>query len=165
MMPEVIISQAGVFVRFAYIHRNPLAVGKELGPAMITVDPTVISLRRNCGSDGKPSRNANRARQGDEIDVEIRAIARAGIAGIHRVADAPAGTVSGVAQFFDHVLVKRAGSGHVAPFSACGLLGNRAEVFVGRDEPFWIQISLWTGLANTVFRFFESLDVITYLNG
>src|SRR5512144_1170198 len=98
MMSEVVGGEARVLVRFAHIHRHPLAVSEKFGPAMVPVNSTMIAFRRNCRANLQSGRDANLARQGDEIGVEVGAIPGAGVTGIDGIADTPPGAVFGVTQ-------------------------------------------------------------------
>src|SRR5206468_11150733 len=117
-------------VGFADVHRHPFAVSEEFRPTVVAVNAAVIPLRRDRGTDGEAGRNAKFPRQRDEVGVKIRAVAASGVAGINRVTASPSWTVFGVAQLFDHVVIKRAGASQVSRFSPGDLLGNCAKGFV-----------------------------------
>ena len=53
MMTEVIGRQGGTLVTLADVNGPPFPIGLELGPAMIAIDPALVSLRRDGRANGK----------------------------------------------------------------------------------------------------------------
>ena len=56
----------------------------------VGINAAVIALGRNGRANGKTRRDAGLPREGNEMSVEVRAVAAARIAGIYRIADSPA---------------------------------------------------------------------------
>ncbi len=80
VVTEKIHTQRAEFVGLAYVDRPPLAIGKELCPAVVPVCPAIITLGRNRCTYGKAGRNPYGTRQTDKICVIIRAVAIKGVA-------------------------------------------------------------------------------------
>ena len=59
MMAEVIGRQGRTLVALADVSGPPLPVGVKLHPAMISINPALVSLRRNGRTNGKTRRDAN----------------------------------------------------------------------------------------------------------
>src|SRR5262249_12548115 len=141
VMAEIVIRQARVLVGFADIHRHPLAVGKELGPAVVTVDAALVSFGGDGGADGEARWNARLAREGAERGVEDREVAVRRVARLARIASTHAGAILAIAYLLDHMIIKRPRPGQIGSFPARDLLRDDAEGFVGRDEPFRTEIA------------------------
>src|SRR5437763_14170010 len=90
IMSEVIIRKLGFFPRFADIHRHPASVCEKFGPAMIAVDRALVLIGWNRSANRETRWYANAARQRNEVGMKIRTVASACVAGVERVAAAPA---------------------------------------------------------------------------
>src|SRR5205807_2977558 len=90
VMPEIVIRQLWILPCFADINGNPATICQELSPAMVAVDRALVFVSGNSSADGKARRDADAARQCNEIGMEISAVAGVHIAGIHGVTTAPA---------------------------------------------------------------------------
>src|SRR5207245_574378 len=86
------------------------------------------------------------------------------IAGIHRIAAAPAGTVLGIAQFLDHVVINRAGASKVSRLASGDLLGDRAKGFVCGHQSLGSEVFFRYWLPNRVSRFLEALNLVANFN-
>src|SRR5947207_8353084 len=106
-MTKVVISQLWIFPSFANINRYPLTIREKIGPAMIALDLTLILVGWNGRADGETRGNVDDSRQGDEIRVEITAIAGAGIARIDGVSAAPPIPSFVIPHAADDVIVQR----------------------------------------------------------
>ncbi len=89
-MTKVIVGELRILPSLANINRHPFAIGEEFRPAMVALHRTLVFLCGNGRADGKPTGNANAARQGDEVSMKIGAVAGLHVAGIDSVAAAPA---------------------------------------------------------------------------
>src|SRR2546430_2608924 len=106
-MPEIVIRQLWILPRLADVNGNPATICQEFSPTMITVDPALVFVSRNGCTDRKASRNADAARQCNEIGVKIRTVTRLCVTCVHSITAAPASTGFVVAHSAHNVIVKR----------------------------------------------------------
>src|SRR5207248_9362179 len=90
VVAEVVIGQLWIFPRFADIHRHPTSVCEKFCPAMIAVDRALVLIGWNRSANRETRWYANAARQRNEVGMKIRTVASACVAGVERVAAAPA---------------------------------------------------------------------------
>src|SRR6266481_7352275 len=106
-MTKIIISKLWVLPRFTDVDRHPLTVREKFGPAMVALNLAFLLVGLDGRADGETGRDVDASRQGDEIRVEITAIAGADIACVDGVSAAPTGTRFVVPHAADHVIVQR----------------------------------------------------------
>src|SRR5438477_13032115 len=135
-MPEIVIRQLWILPRLADVNGNPATICQEFSPTMITVDPALVFVSRNGCTDRKASRNADAARQCNEIGVKIRTVTRLCVTCVHSITAAPASTGFVVAHATHTVIVKRVGAFKIIGFSRRLFLSERSEGFVDRYQIF-----------------------------
>ena len=133
-----------MLVGLADVDRYPFAVGMKLRPAMVAADGAGVFVGRNGETDGKPRGDVDGAAEGDEVGVKIGAVARARIAGVERIAAAPAFAGFAVAHMIEHVPVEslRAGVIILRLHLGSGSAGDGDETRVQRYQPFGAQMYL-----------------------
>ena len=127
VMAEVVCRETGAFVAFADVNRPPPAIGIEFRPAMIDVNAAFIPFGRYDRTDSETCRDSDGPAEGDEIGMEIRAIAGSYVAGVNGIAFSPARAVFHVAHAVYGVVVKGPGTAQIAIFALNDLGGDGAE--------------------------------------
>lgn len=74
MVSKIIHTERGKLVALTDIDRPPLPIGKELCPAVVPLDAAFVPLGWDGRADGEARRDTDRARQCDEVGMEIRAV-------------------------------------------------------------------------------------------
>ncbi len=164
VVAEVVRRETRVLVRFADVHRPPLAVGIELRPAVVAVDSAVVALGRDRGADGESRRDADGTRQRDEVGVEVGAVAVLGVARVDRIPLPPTVAVLGVAHLVDHVVVKRAGAHQVGRLPLDDVLRDLVDLVGRRHEVLGREIELGVLVGGGVRRSLDPFHLILDLD-
>ena len=135
-MAEVVGREGRVLVGLADVHRPPFPLGPELRPAVVAVDSALVALGRDGGADREAGRDPGGAGEGDEVGVEVGAVAGGRAARADGISLAPAFAVLHVAHPVDDVVVEGARPDELALLSGEDLSGRGGEVLARGHETF-----------------------------
>src|SRR6266700_3787786 len=165
IMTEIVIRQLWIFPRFTDIHRHPASICVKFRPAMVAFDRALILVGWNRRANGKTRVYSDAARQSDEISVKIAAVTGSGVACVHGIAAAPAGSGFVVTHSAHYMIIKRFRPFEIVVFPCSRFLSERPEGFINRHQFFRGQVTRSFRTACRVGGLLLTNHTISHLHG